>query len=232
MQAEYFSYALLAALAMALVRAAVTDIKRREIGNKLNLAIALAAPVYWLVSGLDWFAMLLQVVLAATVFGVTCGLFVLRQMGGGDVKLLTALALWIVPGRFVELVFLMAILGSAASIALGLFNMNREPRAIVRDVLAIAAAVIWIGVSAALTFSVATDTPIIGPDVLPRLAATASQAWFLAAFGLAALAIVWVGVMQIVRRQKSRLPVPYGVAISLAGLWILAEQTIFAAQTI
>ena len=47
------SYALLAGLATALLLAALTDLRRREIDNGLNGAIALAAPLYWLASGLD-----------------------------------------------------------------------------------------------------------------------------------------------------------------------------------
>ena len=39
------------------------------------------------------------------------GLFALRAMGGGDVKLLTALALWIEPLWFLRLLVVMALLG-------------------------------------------------------------------------------------------------------------------------
>jgi prepilin peptidase CpaA len=47
-----FQYVLLAALAIALVVAAVTDIRRRQIDNWLNAAIALTAPLYWWASDL------------------------------------------------------------------------------------------------------------------------------------------------------------------------------------
>ncbi|MFN5820871.1 MAG: peptidase, partial [Novosphingobium sp.] len=48
-----FQYVLLGALAIALVVAAFTDIRRRQIDNWLNAAIALGAPLYWWASGLS-----------------------------------------------------------------------------------------------------------------------------------------------------------------------------------
>ena len=47
-------YGLLAALAIALLHAAYTDIKRREIEGWLNAGIALAAPVFWWACGLSF----------------------------------------------------------------------------------------------------------------------------------------------------------------------------------
>ena len=43
-------------------------------------------------------------------------LFAIGQMGGGDVKLLTALALWFTPASFLQLVVLMAVLGGGATL--------------------------------------------------------------------------------------------------------------------
>ena len=74
----------------------------------------------------------------------------MRAMGGGDVKLLTALALWIEPWLFLKLVVLMALLGGVLTLVFG--------------------------------------------------------AWHVA------------------RRRKDRLAIPYGVAIALAGLWILGTN--------
>jgi prepilin peptidase CpaA len=50
---SFISYGLLIALAIALVVAAFTDIRRRQIDNWLNGAIALGAPLFWWASGLD-----------------------------------------------------------------------------------------------------------------------------------------------------------------------------------
>ena len=46
-----FRYLLLGGLAIALAIAAYTDLKRRQIDNWLNGAIALAAPLYWFSAG-------------------------------------------------------------------------------------------------------------------------------------------------------------------------------------
>ena len=152
-----FQYVLLGALAIALVVAAFTDIRRRQIDNWLNATIALGAPLYWWASGLDlWPGVAWQLGIAIVTFAVCAGLFALRAMGGGDVKLLAALALWITPAWFLKLIIMMALLGGVLTLVLG--------------------------------------------------------AW------------------HIMRRQRERLAIPYGVAISTAGLWALASQFLPAAQ--
>ena len=45
---------MLCALAALLVAAAITDIRSRIISNRLNLAIALLAPLYWLAGLVTW----------------------------------------------------------------------------------------------------------------------------------------------------------------------------------
>jgi prepilin peptidase CpaA len=71
-------------------------------------------------------------------------------MGGGDVKLLTALALWIEPTLFLKLVIMMALLGGVLTLIFG--------------------------------------------------------AW------------------HVMRRQREKLAIPYGVAIAMAGLWVLGTN--------
>ena len=107
-----FKYGLLAALAIALLTAAFTDLRSRQIGNWLNGAIALGAPLFWWASGLSlWPEVAAQLAVALAAFVVLAGLFALRAMGGGDVKLLTALALWVEPAWFANLQVVMALLG-------------------------------------------------------------------------------------------------------------------------
>ena len=53
MRSELITYGLLGLLAIGLLAAAFTDLKRRQIDNWLNAAIALAAPAFWWASGLD-----------------------------------------------------------------------------------------------------------------------------------------------------------------------------------
>ena len=156
MQGDAVFYALLAVLAIALVIAAYTDLRRREIDNWLTLAIALGAPLYWYVNDFNWLDMSLQVAISAVTFAVVFVLFAIGQMGGGDVKLLTALALWIRPDWFLQLIVIMALIGGLLTIVFG--------------------------------------------------------AWHIA------------------RRRRDRIAIPYGIAISAAGLWVLASQYLPAMQ--
>lgn len=146
MQGGYFSYALLAALAIALLIAAVTDLRRREIDNWLTAAVALGAPLFWLASGLSWFEIGIQIALALMIFAVMCLFFALRGMGGGDVKLLTAVALWIEPVAFMTLVVAMGLAGGIVTIAAAAWHIGRrsEGRVPVPYGVAIAAASLWV----------------------------------------------------------------------------------------
>jgi len=146
-----FKYGLLAALAIALLVAAFTDLRSRHIGNWLNGGIALAAPLFWWSSGLTlWPEIALQLGVALGTFAALAVLFALRAMGGGDVKLLTALALWIAPTLFLKLLIMMALLGGVLTLGFG--------------------------------------------------------AW------------------HVMRRQREKLAIPYGVAIALAGLWVIGTN--------
>lgn len=160
-------YALLAALAIALVAAAFTDLKSRRIANKLNAAIALGAPVFWLASGMTlWPEIATQIGLALATFAVLSILFALRAMGGGDVKLLTALALWIQPLIFVKLLIMMALLGGVLTIVFGMWHIarRRKDKLAIPYGVAIALAGLWtigtfyLPASAAATPTVAAAT--------------------------------------------------------------------------
>lgn len=156
MLAEFIHYGLLAGLAIALLFAAFTDLRRRQIDNWLNAGIALAAPIFWWSSGLSlWPGVALQLGVALAAFAVFAGLFALKMMGGGDVKLLTALALWIEPTLFFKLLVVMALTGGVLTIVMG--------------------------------------------------------AW------------------HIMRRERDRIKIPYGVAIAIGGLWVLGTQYLPAA---
>ncbi|MEO6152182.1 MAG: prepilin peptidase [Croceibacterium sp.] len=140
-------YGLLVALAIALLAAAFTDLRRRHIGNWLTVGIALAAPLFWWASGLAlWPGVAIQLGLAAATFAVLAVLFAMRAMGGGDVKLLTALALWITPVLFLKLIILMALLGGVLTLAFGAWHIacRRKDRIAIPYGVAIAAAGLWV----------------------------------------------------------------------------------------
>jgi prepilin peptidase CpaA len=112
--------AILVALAFALlVAGGVEDARHRTIGNGKNAALALLAPVWWWSLGLaPWPDMALQLGVATLVFLPFVGLFALGWMGGGDVKLLGALALWLPLGAFAEMLVIMSIAGGAITLLL------------------------------------------------------------------------------------------------------------------
>lgn len=153
----YLHYGLLCGLAIALVVAAFTDIRRRQIDNWLTAAIALAAPLFWWAAGIElWPGAAIQVGIAVATLVVLAGFFALGWMGGGDVKLLTAIALWIEPGLYLQLIIVMALVGGVLTLVVG--------------------------------------------------------AWHIA------------------RRQRDRVAIPYGVAISAGGLWVLGFHYLPAAS--
>jgi prepilin peptidase CpaA len=145
MNGGVFSYVLLAGLAIALLTAAFTDWRRRQIDNWLNAAIALGAPLFWLASGQSFTDIGYHLAVAAASFLVFAGLFALRAMGGGDVKLLTALALWIDPLWFLRLLVVMAIAGGVLTLVFGAWHIARrqKERCAIPYGIAIAGAGLW-----------------------------------------------------------------------------------------
>lgn len=150
MQGSYFYYALLIALAIALLFAAFTDFRRREIDNWLTAGMALGAPLFWYAGGLTLPEVGYQLAIALVTFVVLAALFAIGAMGGGDVKLLTALALWIAPVPFLRLLVVMALAGGLLTLIFG--------------------------------------------------------GW------------------HVMCRNREKIAIPYGIAISIAGLWVLADQ--------
>jgi prepilin peptidase CpaA len=114
-----FSWFLIALLTAALLAAAVGDWRTRTIPNWLNGAIALGAIPFWWASGLSlWPEVALQVGVALGVLFVFFLAFQIGQMGGGDVKMLFALALWLPPMAVFQMIMIMAIAGGVLTIAM------------------------------------------------------------------------------------------------------------------
>jgi len=108
-----------AGLGILLIIAAIGDIRTRTIPNWLNLAIALAAPGLWYASGLEpWPGMALQVAVALACFVLFTGAFALNMMGGGDVKLIGALALWLPLGQIIPFLLVMSIIGGVITLGM------------------------------------------------------------------------------------------------------------------
>jgi len=113
------SWILLGALAAMLLAASYCDLKARTIPNGLNLAIALLAIPFWWSLGLPlWPDAALQLGVAAIVFGLFAIAFALGAMGGGDVKLVAAIALWLPFQAVAALLFIMSLAGGVLTLAM------------------------------------------------------------------------------------------------------------------
>jgi len=112
-----FTQILLAGLAVLLVVAAVIDVRTFTISNRLNLTVALLAPLYWLSVALaPWPGVAIQLAAAGTVFLILAGAFYAGMMGGGDVKLAAALALWFSPVSIIKFLVLMSLAGGVLTL--------------------------------------------------------------------------------------------------------------------
>ena len=110
---------LLGALALLLVSAGVEDIRIREIANWKNAAIALLAPLWWLSNGVAfWPDVVLQLAVAAGIFAFFCVAFHFGQMGGGDVKMIGALSLWLPLLPLLTMLLVMSIVGGVLTVVL------------------------------------------------------------------------------------------------------------------
>ncbi|MCC7394117.1 MAG: prepilin peptidase [Sphingomonadaceae bacterium] len=121
--------ALLASLiGLLLLYAAWGDLRRREIPNYLNGLIALCAPVAWYILQLDAAQIGWQIALAFAIFLPFALLFFVGGIGGGDVKMLGAMALWIRPSLILPFLLLMALVGGGiAAVMILRRRMGRGP---------------------------------------------------------------------------------------------------------
>jgi prepilin peptidase CpaA len=120
---------LLGILALLLVVAAVIDVRTFTISNRLNLAVALMAPLYWWSAHLPlWPDIGIQVAIAAGVFALLAVAFYAGMMGGGDVKLAAALALWFSPQSTLRFLVFMSIAGGVLTlVVVGLHRLKKKP---------------------------------------------------------------------------------------------------------
>jgi prepilin peptidase CpaA len=136
----------LAGLAVLLIVASITDWRTRTIENWLNLSIAIGAPLWWWANGSPlWPDVAIIVAQAAIVFAIFAGLFALGAMGGGDVKMIGALALWFPPLQFLHLISVMAVAGGVLTVAMLIRHKihNFEGRPEIPYGIAIAFAGLW-----------------------------------------------------------------------------------------
>lgn len=106
-------------LALALLAAGIGDLRSRTIPNWLNAGIALAAPLWWWATGMAiWPELALQIGFALTLFALFAAAFAAGAMGGGDVKLIAALGLWLPPVLGLRMLMLMSLAGGVLTLVM------------------------------------------------------------------------------------------------------------------
>ena len=103
-----------------LIWAAVGDLRSFLIPNRVCLAIAALYPIYWLAGHLggmpvDWSG---GVLAAALIFAAGFVLFSMGVIGGGDVKLFSAIALWAGLNWLVALSIVVGVAGGLLSLVI------------------------------------------------------------------------------------------------------------------
>jgi prepilin peptidase CpaA len=122
-----FTDLLLILLAAILVVAAAIDVRTFTISNRLNLAVALLAPVYWASIALSpWPGIATHLAAGAIVFVLLAAAFYAGMMGGGDVKLAAALALWFPPLATIKFLVIMSLAGGVLTLGVLAFHRLRK----------------------------------------------------------------------------------------------------------
>ena len=107
------------ALALMLAFAAFGDVRTRIIPNWLVITIAAGAPLMWAATGMSlWPEIAIQIGVAIGFMVLFSIFFALNAMGGGDVKLIAALALWFPAIAFLQLLMVMSIIGGIITIGM------------------------------------------------------------------------------------------------------------------
>ena len=105
------------AFVVLVVWAAITDVKGLRIGNWVSLALvglfALYVGVGHLDLGTKQLAVLWHVGVALVVLVIGFGIFAFGAMGAGDIKLMSAVALWAGPGLAIPFLVFTSIAGGA-----------------------------------------------------------------------------------------------------------------------
>lgn len=120
---------IICALGALLLWAAFTDMRERIISNMTVLAITCLYPAYALATGLDpslsgWVGALL---VGIAVISVSAGLFALNLFGGGDAKMLAAVALWAGPGLLAQFLLITAITGGFLAVGFLVYRRFIQP---------------------------------------------------------------------------------------------------------
>ena len=119
-------FALGGVLILILLSAGIEDARTREIANWKNAAIALMAPAWWWAQSYGWVDIAWQVGIAIGVFAVFAAAFHFGWMGGGDVKMIGALALWLPGQALLFMLMVMSIIGGLLTLIMMFDHWRRK----------------------------------------------------------------------------------------------------------
>ena len=111
----------------AVAVAMVSDLTRFEIPDSVALVLAGGAVVALLADGGGLSRLLIHLAVAAGAFGLGLVLFMLGLWGGGDVKLMAALGLWLGWPLILPYLQLMVLLGGGVGLGLLVFRRLQLP---------------------------------------------------------------------------------------------------------
>lgn len=124
---DYPAIILAALLVLLLLSAGVEDVRFRTIANWKNAAIASLAVPWWFAIGIEpWPGMAIQIGVALATFAMFTGAFALGMMGGGDVKMIAALALWFPLQSLFAMLLVMAIAGGVVTLVMLIDHRRRN----------------------------------------------------------------------------------------------------------
>ena len=127
MTTDTLALALLGGLAIGLIISIYTDIRYRLIFNKITVPIALAAPLYWYATGSFTLTGIgIHLLTGVVTFAFFALWFRLGMMGGGDVKLFAALALWFYWTDVMMMVLYATVLGALVTIIFLIIHKLRQ----------------------------------------------------------------------------------------------------------
>lgn len=106
----------LSCLAILLLIAAISDLRRYIIPNWLNIAITTLFIVHSMIAPPGWTVLALQIGSATFIFLIGFLLFNKGLFGGGDVKLLACLTLWVGLAALPRLILTMTLAGGVLAL--------------------------------------------------------------------------------------------------------------------
>lgn len=121
-----FTLILLGLHGMLLLYAAIRDVQTYLIRNRLVLVVAALAPLWWWADGVALADIGIRILVSAGIFGLFALSHRIGMMGGGDVKLATAVALWFSPGETLRFIVVMSLVGGLVTLIAILSHKSRK----------------------------------------------------------------------------------------------------------